>query len=58
MVFNIIDELNCKKEPEVEIVNVAVICRLSLTPLMGTMVEPFKSNVYLPGETQEIWDWS
>ena len=26
-------------------------CQLSSTPLMGTVAEPFKSNVYLPGET-------
>ena len=40
-----------KKEPDAKTVNVAVICRLSSTPLMGNVVEPFKSNVYLLGET-------
>ena len=40
-----------KKEPDTETVDAAVICHLSLIPLMGTVVEPFKSNVYLPGET-------
>ena len=31
-------------------VKVAVIYRLLSTPLIGTVFEPFKSNVYFPGE--------
>ena len=40
-----------KKVPDAKIVNVAVICRLSLTPLMRTVVGSFRPNLYLPGET-------
>jgi len=34
-------------------VKVAVICRLSSTPFIGTVVDPFKQNVYFPGETYD-----
>ena len=49
--FTIIDELNGKKELDAKGLNVTVNCHLSLTPVMGTVVEPFKSNVYLLDET-------
>ena len=38
------------KKSDTATVNVTVICRLSLTLLMGSVAEPFKSNVYLLGE--------
>ena len=47
-----------KKERDAGTVNVAVIYRLSTTPLMGTVVEPFKSNVYLHDEWLESGVWS
>ena len=40
-----------KNEPDAVTVKMTVICRLSSTPLIGTVFEPFKSNVYFPGET-------
>ena len=43
--------LTGKKEPAAKTVNVAAIGRLSSTPLIGTVVESFKSNLYLQCET-------
>lgn len=36
-----------EKEPDAVAVNVAVISRLSSKPLMGTVIETSKSNIYL-----------
>ena len=49
--FTIIDELNGKKELDAKGLNVTVNCHLSLTSVMGTGVEPFKSDVYIHGQT-------
>lgn len=38
-------------EDDAEGVNVAVVCSLSPTPFMGTLVEHFQSNVHLLSET-------
>ena len=38
--------------------NVAIICRLSATPLTGTCLLPLKWNKYFPGETQHKGVWS
>ena len=37
-----------KNKPDAVTVKVAVICLLSSTPLIETVFEPFKSNVYFP----------
>ena len=40
-----------KNESDAVTAKVAVICSLSSTPFIGTVFEPFKSNLYFPGET-------
>ena len=47
-----------KNEPDSVTVKVAVICCLSSTPLIGTVFEPFKSNIYFLGKLWESGNWS